>query len=190
TVDFDLTQLAAVTVFGTDLKTVIGSSQQNVSVSGVVSLYPGGSGTDNVYLPAGIYPVTDRSGNVYGRFTVSATASGALAVTGTTGAAIATGNTIHLDPCKLERVQITANSGIRWDIGNTTFGASYVNDVVALPDGAYTLDLLGPSGFTSTTFSVSSTSGLSATQLPQGAPLVTLALVPCAPVVGPITAPL
>jgi CSLREA domain-containing protein len=54
-----------------------------------------------------------------------------------------------------------------------------VTDTVLLPDGSYTLGLNGPSGSTSATFSVSSTSGLSATQLPQNNPLVTLQLVPC-----------
>src|SRR5262249_45145111 len=103
--------------------------------------------------------------------------SGALVVTGATGAAIATGNTIDFDPCSLNRVQITPNSGIGWDIDGVV--ANTVADIVAIPDGNYTMFFRDPSGnITSSTFSVSS-SGLSATQLPQDAPLVTLELVPC-----------
>src|SRR5262249_48239381 len=39
TIDFDLTQLAAVTIFGTDLKTAAGL-QQTMEVPNVVSLFP------------------------------------------------------------------------------------------------------------------------------------------------------
>jgi hypothetical protein len=190
TIHFDLTKLAAVTIVGTDLKTPGGLQQWVLVKEGVGGLNTNNQATDTVYVGAGTQSVSDRSGNVYGAFSVSVTASGALAVTGTSGAAVANGNTIHFDPCRLNRVQVTPNSGVRWDVGNSTFGSSYASDVVAIPDGSYTLDLIGPSGFTSATFSVSSASGLSATLLPQGSPLVTLALVPCVPVVGPITAPL
>jgi hypothetical protein len=188
TIHFDLTKLAAVTIYGSDLKTV-GGVQETVSADGYVPIAAPGAaaGIDTVYLPAGTVQLNNQyTGTVYGTFTVSE--SGALAVTGTTGAAVATDNhTIRFDLCRLDRVQVTPNAGVRWILGNIN---SSVPDVVALPDGSYTLGLYDPSGhFTSATFSVSAASGLSATQLPQGSPLVTLALVPCAPVVGPITAP-
>jgi len=177
-------------VVGTDLKTAAGLQQQ-VNVLSVVRLFPELTGPDTVYLPTGTFQVTDYDGvGVYGSFTVSVNGSGTLAVTATAGAAVATGNTIHFDLCDLNRVRITPNAGDRWYVANVV-GTSSSADVVALGDGSYTLGLYDPSGnFTSATFRVSLSSGLSATQLPQGSPLVTLALVPCAPTVGPITAPL
>src|SRR5262249_44951054 len=91
TIDFDLTKLAAVTIVGTDLKTASGL-QQGVTVGEVVTLYPGPA-TDTVYLAAGTFPVEDDwPHGVYGRVTVAANGSGALAVTGTSGAAAASGN--------------------------------------------------------------------------------------------------
>jgi hypothetical protein len=117
----------------------------------------------------------------------NATLSGGGSLTGTSGAAVATGNTIHFDLCDLNMVQITPNPGVRWSMDGV---GSESADIVALPDSSHMLNITGPSGTTSPTFNVSSSSGLSTTQLPQGSPLVTLALVPCVPVVGPITAPL
>ena len=116
------------------------------------------------------------------------TARGALVVTVASGAVFANANTFHFDLCDLSQVRITPNPGVSWNIDGVV--GNSVADVVALPDGTYTLDFSGPSVSTSATFSVSSASGLSATALPQGSPLVTLALVSCAPVVGHITAPL
>jgi hypothetical protein len=188
TIHFDLTRLAAVTIFGTDLKTAAGSQQQ-VRVPDIVGSFNGI--TDTVYCPARTFQVQDGSGHVYGTFTVAANASGALVVTGATGAAIATGNTIHFDPCRLELVRITPNSGAQWYLEGPLGARPFTSDIVAIPDGSYRLFLYDSSGNpTLTTFSVSSASGLSATQLPQNSPLATLALVPCVPVVGPITAPL
>jgi CSLREA domain-containing protein len=173
TIHFDLTQLAAVTIFGTDLKTAAGS-QQIVRVPDIVPNVPGGAITDTVYCPARTFQVVDFVGHVYGTFTVAANASGALVVTGATGAAIATGNTIHFDACSLNRVQITPNSGSWYLEGQVS---SAVADIVAIPDGSYTL--FGPGNIISAPFSVSMSSGLSATQLPQDGSLATLQLVPC-----------
>jgi hypothetical protein len=190
TIDFDLTKLAAVTVAGTDLTTPQGSAQF-VGVGNVVATF---TGDDTVHVPAGTFVLTVGSGAppFYGSFTVSASGPGAFAVTATTGAAVATTSTrVDIDVCELDRVQITPNPAVRWYLVNVTTALSSASDVVALGDGSYTLGLYDPSGnFSTATFSVSMASGLSATQLPQSSPLVTLALVPCAPVVGPITAPL
>jgi hypothetical protein len=176
TIHFDEAKLAAVTVVGTDLEST-GGHQPPVLVDNVVNLFT--VGTDTVYLPASTFPVTDFSGHVYGSFTVAANSSGALVVTGASGAAIATGNTIDFDPCKLNRVQITPNSGGWYLEGQVASTSAF--DIVAIPDGTYTLyfQFQSPGTIPSATFSVSKSSGLSATQLPQDAPLVTLELVPC-----------
>jgi hypothetical protein len=176
TIHFDETKLAAVTIYGTDLKTADGL-QQSLNLNEVVALTPVAA-TDTVYLGAGTFHASVSNGPDYGTFTVAANASGALAVTGTSGALVATGDIIHFNLCELEQVQITPDPGFAWNIPYTTQGNSYASDVVSLPDGSYSLGIAGPSGFIATTFSVGP-SGLSATQLPQDAPLVTLQLVPC-----------
>src|SRR5262249_39794100 len=102
TIHFDKDKLAAVTVFGTDLKTPGGQRQVVVVHSTVRIDFPQSTPTDTVYLPASTFPVTDAGGHVYGTFTVAADTSGSLAVTGaTSGAVVATGNTIHFDTCSL-----------------------------------------------------------------------------------------
>jgi hypothetical protein len=173
TIHFDESKLAAVTIYGTDLTDGL---QQSVAVEEVVTLYFGaGPATDTAYLGAGTFHVDLFGGPDYGTFTVAANASGSLAVTANSGAAVVTGNTIHFDVCSLNQVQITAPSVSTWSI-DTILGSG--THVVALPDGSYTLGINGPSGLITATFSVGP-SGLSATQFPQDAPLVTLQLVPC-----------
>jgi hypothetical protein len=104
TIDFDLTKLAAVTVDGYALKTANGLPEQ-VHVDPIAG-FPA-SGTDTFYLPAGTFDVTDFDGHAdFGSFTVAADSSGALAVTGATGAAVATGNTIDFDVTRLAAVTI------------------------------------------------------------------------------------
>jgi hypothetical protein len=178
TIDFDLTKLAAVTVVGTDLTTATGRVEGSTSLEDVDAPT---SATDTYYLPVGTYYFTvwnTTPAEVYGTFTVSANGSGTLGVSATGGAAIATTpNRVDFQPCELNQVQITPSPGVNWGVANVVNGSS-VSDVLALPDGSYTLNLFGPSGFLTATFSVGP-SGLSATQLPQDAPLVTLQLVPC-----------
>jgi hypothetical protein len=104
TINFDLTKLAAVTIYGSDLKTAA-ARQQLVTVPNLVALnsYP----TDTVYIPAGTFPVTNYYGDgVYGSVTVADNGSDSLVVTGASGAAVATGNTIHFDLTKLAAVTI------------------------------------------------------------------------------------
>src|SRR5262249_15215926 len=104
-IDFDLTRLGAVTVDTGDLTTAQGA-QQFVEVGDVCQVLL--RGTDTVYLPAGTFSVTDAGSHVYGGLTVSPNNSGSLAVTGTTGATIATGNTIDIDLTKLAAVTVNA----------------------------------------------------------------------------------
>src|SRR5207237_4516136 len=110
TIDFDLTKLAAVTIFGTDLQTAAGRQEQ-VGLANVVGvLLPF---TDTVYLPAGTFRAADGNfTDVYGSFMVAANGSGALAVTGTSGAAVATGNTIHFNLCALDHVRLTPHTAV------------------------------------------------------------------------------
>jgi hypothetical protein len=188
-IGFDLTKLAAITVAASDLITP-GGQFQFLQVSEVVSFLNSGR-DDTIYVGAGYYPLDTQLGQPIGSFTVSVNASGTFAITATTGAAVATTPTrVDIEPCALNMVRITPNPGVSWYIDGVV-GRSGISDVVALGDATYTLGLINPLGsLMLTTFSVSAASGLSATQLPQGSPLVTLALVSCAPVVGPITAPL
>jgi hypothetical protein len=181
TIHFDLTKLAAVTIYGTDLKTAAGA-RQDVNVHNVAPLWPTVSGgTDTLYLPAGTFPIGVYDGpGVYGYVTVSDDGSGSLAVTGTSGAAVATGNTIHFNTCALNNVRFTPNPGVTWYINNVS-NLSSAPDTVRLPDGTYTISFLGATGGVGTeTFTVDP-NGLSDTQLPETAPLVSLQLVPCAP---------
>jgi hypothetical protein len=107
-IDFDLTKLAAVTIFGSDLHTD-GGLQQAVNVQFFVAFRQDATDSlDTVYLPACTAQVTDYFPlGVYGSFTVADDGSGALAVTGTSGAAVATdGHTIHFDRSKLAAVTI------------------------------------------------------------------------------------
>jgi hypothetical protein len=108
TIDFDLSKLAAVTIYGTDLHTD-GGLQQAVNVQFFVGLRQNAGGsTDTVYFPAGTVRVTDGIPHgVYGSFTVADNGSGSLVVTGASGAAVATDDhTIHFDRTKLAAVTI------------------------------------------------------------------------------------
>jgi hypothetical protein len=176
-IDFDLTKLAAVTMVWGDLKTAAGV-QQGASVGYVVD--SNHRATDTAYLPAGSFTVYLGGGvpPAYGTFTISPNASGGLGVTATSGALIATTpNQIDFEPCALEQVQITPNPGVQWYVSQVA--AARTTDIVALPDGSFTMGLYDSSGnFSTATFSVGP-SGLSATQLPATNPLVTLQLVPC-----------
>jgi len=107
TIHFDLSKLAAVTVFGSDIKTANGQ-QQTLNLPNFVSLFGEAYATDTIYFPACTVKVTpfDRPG-VYGSFTVADNGSGSLVVTGASGAAVATDNhTIHFDLSKLAAVTI------------------------------------------------------------------------------------
>jgi hypothetical protein len=101
TIDFDLTKLAAVAIHGTDLTTAAGW-QQSVQVQGFV----GRILDDTLHIPACTVQLPNDLGAVYGTFTVADDGAGCLAVTGTTAAAVATGNTIHFDLTKLAAVTI------------------------------------------------------------------------------------
>jgi hypothetical protein len=174
TIDFDLSKLAAITVNGTDIRTAAGQQEQVYVQSYVDWRY----GPFVIYYPAGTVQCVNGSGASYGSFTITYNGSGSFAISSTTGALVASGNTIDFDTCKLNQIQITANSGIPWGINGVSIGTSF-NDIVAIPDGSYALGFEDPSGnFTFATFSVGP-SGLSATQLPQNNPLVSLQLVPC-----------
>jgi hypothetical protein len=107
TIHFDLTKLAAVTVFGSDVKTANGQ-QEVVNVRNFVALFGSGYATDTIYFPAGTFNMTpfDVPG-VYGSLTVGDNGTGSLVVTGASGAAVATDNhTIHFDLTKLAAVTI------------------------------------------------------------------------------------
>src|SRR5262249_24557955 len=118
TIDFDVSKLAAVTVYATDLQTAAGW-QQAVHLSRVVPFRQDNNAKDTVYLPAGTFVVQAVSPGAdnahYGPFTVAADASGSLVVTGADGAAYitdasgvpaATGDTIHFDENKLAAVTV------------------------------------------------------------------------------------
>jgi hypothetical protein len=66
------------------------------------------SPTDTLYLPAGTDTVGNDTNN-YGSFTIGDNGSGSLVVTSTTGALVATGNTIHFDLTKLAAVTFYGN---------------------------------------------------------------------------------
>src|SRR5438552_4003230 len=84
-------RLAAVTIFGTDLKTAAGLDQ-DVTIQLCIG-FPRSATSDTVYAPATTVRVTDGAGaGVYGTFTVAYNGSGSLVVTATAGAAVATGN--------------------------------------------------------------------------------------------------
>jgi hypothetical protein len=103
TIHFDLSKLAAVTIYGTDLTTSVGQ-QELVEASGFTGQIR--YAPDTVYIPACTVQLTNSNGNAYGSFTVADNGSGSLAVTGASGAAVATGNTIHFDLTKLAAVTI------------------------------------------------------------------------------------
>src|SRR5207253_10898458 len=102
-----LTMAAATTIVTNDMNTG-GCSQQDVVITSIVSFNPNDE-TDTVYLPAGTFGVRDGAEFTppYGTFTVADIGGGVLAVTGTAGAAVATGNTIDFDLTKLAAVTIS-----------------------------------------------------------------------------------
>jgi hypothetical protein len=138
TVHFDLTKLAAVTICGTDITTT-GGLPENVQVSGIVPL-PLHS-ADTVYLPSSTLQLVNNGGSgVYGTITIGDNGTGTLVVTGTTGAAGATGNTIHFDLSKLAAVTIfqsDLNGRALADVVNvdsfTTLDTRITSDTVYLP---------------------------------------------------------
>jgi hypothetical protein len=184
-IDFVLSKLCAVTVGVSDLVTA-GGLAQALKVYEVANFIPGRD--DTVYIGAGSYGLATPLNLSYGSFTVADNGSGTLAVTAASGAGVTKSpNRVDINPCALNRIRITPSPGVTWAVANVSLGSS-ATDVVALPDGSFILQLYGTSTENPTLapFSVSAASGLSATQLPQGSPLVTLALAPCTPVVGPI----
>jgi hypothetical protein len=147
TIDFDLTQLAAVTMVWTDLKTAAGF-QQGASIGSVVDFNP--RGPDTLYLPAGSYNVYLEAGVApsYGTFTVGVNGSGALVVTATSGAAVATGNTIDFDLTKLAAVtmvwpDLKTAAGFQQgaSIGFVVDFNPRGQDTVYLPAGSYNVYL-------------------------------------------------
>jgi hypothetical protein len=180
----DPTRLAAITI------NVVTDSNGNPEAGTLVGVAGDQLSPEHTYyVPTGTYEIANAAGTFYGTFTVVDNGSGVFSISGTTGALVATGNTIDFEDCALNRVRITPNAGVWWFIGGVT-GLSASPDTALLPDGSYTVYFSGATGGAGpATFTVGA-SGLSATQLPQASPLLTLALVPCAPTVGPITAPL
>src|SRR5262249_11033730 len=158
----------------------VGGLPEGLDLGNVVVFHPGTS--DTVYLPAGTFFMDDSAGqNPYGSFTVSSQ----LTISDTTGGLAASGNTIDFDPCNLNNVMITPNPGVGWTVGEVV-GSLSAADTVRLGEGSYTIFFSRASGGASpATFSVGP-NGLSATQLPQDAPLVTLQLVPCAEPPSPV----
>jgi hypothetical protein len=173
-VSFDFTKLATVSF----LQTAPGGFYGIFGVSG-------GGTFRTVHLPAGTYNVQTADGNgSYGTFTVSPS----FTISGTTGALFSTPAGIDVDLCELNAVTFTPLQGASWGI-NAYEPMNNGTITLYMPDGTYTVTISANNSTSSASFTVG-TNGLSATKLPAGSPLVTLALVPCVPVVGPITAPL
>ena len=173
TIGFDLSQLAAVTV--SPLFTA-GGHPETMWIDNIVGLPPGT--IDTAYLPAGTFYLFDgiNAPPSYGSFTVS----DQLTISGTSGALVATGNSISFNDCALNHVTITPNPGVGWAVFAVA-GFSAVTDTVLIPDGTWTIYFSGATGGAGpATFSVGP-NGLSDTELPVSAPLVSLQLTPCAP---------
>jgi hypothetical protein len=144
TIHFDETKLAAVTIFGTDLKTAAGLQEQ-VNVAYVVYLgHSSANVTDTVYVPAGTIGIDNPPSGTYGTFTVADNGSGSLVVTATTGALVATGNTIHFDETKLAAVTVfgtdlkTAN-GVQERVSASIPLEDSPTDTLYLPAGTDTV---------------------------------------------------
>jgi hypothetical protein len=177
TINIDATKLAAITI-NNNLITA-GGSQEQVQEAGVGADVQYAHNPDTLYLPPATYYLNNLAGT-YGTFTVADNGSGAYSISGTTGAAVATGNTISFEECALNSVTITPNPGVAWYLDSVT-GSNPAADTVFLPDGSYTLHFSGAGGGAGpATFTVGA-NGLSATELPASAPLVSLKLTPCAP---------
>ncbi len=183
--DINLAKLAPVLVKANDFHTAAGRPQ-SVGVSDVTVGFLSSTGDrdDTVYLPAGTFTLSTGDHAIYGSITVSETDAGNLAVSSTDGAIRATGNVVTWSTCDLANVRISPAPGVQWRLDH--LNQVVINDRIAdtdtaflPPTGGYALWIIPPGspGFTEP-FDIGP-SGLSATQLPHDAPLVTLELVPC-----------
>jgi hypothetical protein len=171
----DPTQLAAITInVVTDSN---GSPEDGLLVGIAVSRL---STEHTYYVPTGTYEIENAAGTFYGTFTVSNNGPGSFDISGTTGALAANGNTIDFVNCALDHVTLTPNPGVFWTLLGV-LGQSQVSDTVLVPDGSYTISFAGAAGGAGpATFSVGP-NGLSDTELPASASLLSLKLTPCAP---------
>ncbi len=171
----DPTQLAAITI---NVVTDSNDSPEDGALVGVADdrLSP----EHTYYVPTGTYEIENAAGTYYGTFTVSNNAPGSFEISGTTGALAANGNTINIVNCALDSVTITPNPGVAWTLIGVD-GQQEGSDTVLVPDGSYTIYFYGATGGAApATFTVGP-DGLSDTELPENAPLVSLKLAPCAP---------
>jgi hypothetical protein len=139
TLDFDLTKLGAVTI---NTLTNSAAQPESVNLSGVEV------GTLNsaqtFYLPAGTYSLESGAATGYGQFTVAANGPGSFVLSGTTGALVATGNTINFDTTQLAAITIndlTDSAGglesvnlLGVEVGTLNFAQTFY-----VPTGTYNL---------------------------------------------------
>jgi hypothetical protein len=175
TISFDLSQLAAVTVL--PLFTA-GGHPEALGIASVVTIRPFGV-TDTAYLPAGTYSMVNAEGvNPYGTFTIS----DQLTIGATTGALVASGNTLNLDPTLLAAVMVLplftlGGDPQAADIGEVVTLVSGVADTAYLPPG--TFDVRDRDARQYGTFTVSNQLTISATTGGVAATGNTIEVVPC-----------
>jgi hypothetical protein len=139
-VDFDLTQLAAVTINAGDVRTASGA----IEWSSIYGLTNQVGNDDTFYVPVGTYTVWNNA-NPFSTFTVAASGSGSLVVSGTTCVLVATGNTIDFDLTQLAAVTINAGDltspqGEPQLVALTPVsGGEAHDDTIYLPAGTYSL---------------------------------------------------
>jgi hypothetical protein len=165
TIGFDLTKLAAVTV------NVLTNSAGNLQEVNLADVEVGNLGSaQTFYIPAGTYILrNDPYG--YGSFTVAGTGQGSFTISGTTGALVATGNTISIDPSQLAAITInvlTNSAGILQEVNlaGVEFGNLGYAQTFYVPAGTYVVrnDPYGYGSLTVTgtgqgSFTISGTTG-------------------------------
>jgi len=139
TIDFDLTDLAAVTV--NVLSDSAGQLEQ-VTMGGVL----GGTlnNPQTYYIPTGTYTLSNGVPIVYGTFTVADNGSGSFVVSSTTGALAATGNTISFDTNELAAIAIndvtnSAGELQQVGLGGVEVGTLNFPQTFYVPTGTYSL---------------------------------------------------
>jgi hypothetical protein len=105
-IDFNLSQLAAITINAGDWTSPQGMPEE----VGIDDITNNQHDNDTFYLPTGTYSfdtLPGLSANAFGTFTVAQDASGSFSVSATTGALVANGGTIELDLTQLAAITIS-----------------------------------------------------------------------------------